>query len=163
MNKQELLDELERHKKAITELEDKLSKPEVKPMFPFEGDFFIVTHLGNIESKYGFYGNNYKALALQGRTFYTREEAEAFTKLERARAYYLERINEVNEGDNGFKKNGDNYIIEYDHESNITVYSWISPLQGNEACEYIRTREAAEQLINNPEFVEQFKIWKGVE
>lgn len=167
MNKQQAKEKLAELEQKATELRAIIDKPEVKPLFPRsweEGARFIVDNFGSVVELSSFSHNHLiENLALQGRTFYTSEEAEAFAKRERARAYCLERINEVNEGDNGFKKNGDNYIIDYDHDNGTVEYTWCDLDQGNEACEYIRTREAAEQLINDPEFVEQWKIWKGVE
>lgn len=163
------LDEYKRDARSILE-ESKAAKPTVKPLFPRsweEGALWLVSFTGEALPVDEF-GDVWlvRQAALQGRTFYTREAAEAFAKRERARRYCLERINEVNEvneGDNGFDEYGDNYIIEYEHENASVGYTWCNLDQGNEACEYIRTRAAAEQLINDPEFVENWKLWKGVE
>lgn len=142
---------------------------QVKPLFPKsweEGARFVEHTDGCIEEL--IEGDNFPnwvvALSRQGRTFYTHEEAEASAKRERARAYCLERINEVNEGDNGFDKNGQNYVIEIDHlDSGAIECIRHEFCQVVDAPEHIRKRKAAEQLISDPEFVENWKIWKGVE
>lgn len=167
MNKQDAIKKLAELEEKAAELRAIIDKPEVKPLFPTsweEGARAYVTENG---VDLGFFSpaddGIIKDLAIQGRTFYTKEAAEAFAKRERARAYCLERINEVNEGDNGFKAGKDNWFIEYRGASRRIVIDFLTHVQGQESSEYIRTMVAVKQLINDTEFVEQWKIWKGVE
>lgn len=168
MNKQQAKEKLVELEQQAAELRAIIDKPEVKPLFPKsweEGARAVVHSRGYAEEltedNHGFVW--VEDLAEQGRTFYTHERAVTFAKRERARAYCLERINEVNGGDNGFRRGLGNYSLDYDHISDELITFLIKSTQGVESSSYIRTEGAAEQLINDPEFVEQWKTWKGVE
>lgn len=167
MNKEQALEKVKVLEEELNKLRTIIDKPEVKPLFPRsceEGARFMVDNFGNVAELYEHSHNLLvENLATQGRTFYTREEAEAFAKRERAKVYCLERINEVNEGDNGYKYGSINYLISFNHHTEIVDFGEFINIQPQESNEYIRTEKAAEQLINDPEFVEQWKIWKGVE
>lgn len=101
--------------------------------------------------------------ARRGRTFHTCEEAEKFSAQERAQAYCLSRIHEVNKGDNGFKKGGDNYSF-YFHWAAIKLdFHWNIVAQSLPSDWYIRTEAAAKELQEDAEFVKNWKIANGVE
>lgn len=166
MNKQQAKEKLVELEQKVAELRAIIDKPTVKPLFPKsweEGVRFMVDNFGNVVELYEHsHSPLVESLALQGRTFYTREAAETFAKRERARAYCLERINEVNGGDNGYYKEVNNYFLYYNYIKKELIIDVDSSWQALVSNEYIRTEEAAEQLINDPEFVEQWKIWKEV-
>lgn len=167
MNKQQALEKLNALEREVAELRAIIEKSDVKPLFPEsfeEGAHFVVNSGGCIES---LCEDNHipewvEDFSEQGRTFYTREAAEAFIKRERARAYCLERINEVNEGDNGFNEGEANFHLKMNRRELYLTWSDTYILQTLPSSEYVRTEEGAEQLINDLDFVEQWKIWKGV-
>lgn len=136
----------------------------VKPLFPTkeQGAKYAVDSGGNIFEVLAAPSNTVASLAKQGRTFYTREDAEAFVIREQAKVYCLEAINRVNEGDNGFRSNYHNRIIFYCHHS-ARIESTYVDVHVAESSEYIRTEEGAQELIDDAKFVENFKIWKEVE
>ena len=138
---------------------------EVKPLFPTkeQGAKYFIYGDGIHKVSENMTSNSITFYAKQGRTFYTLEDAEEFLKREQAKVYCLEAINRVNKGDNGFKCGQPNYYFEYKpHTDYIDVYS-IESYQYLESNEYIRARKAAKELINDAEFVENWKVWKGVE
>lgn len=139
---------------------------EVKPLFPTkkQGAKYIVDIDGRIRHVNDFFncGDYSEYFAKQGRTFYTPEDAEAFVRREQAKTYCLEAINRVNEGDNGFKDDNDNYYIYFNINKGfgVAVQAVTKILELNE---YIRTEDAVQELLSDAEFVENWKIWKGVE
>lgn len=162
MDKQRAKEKLAELEQKAAELRAIIDEPEVKPLFPKsreEGARFYATDNGHADTMAHWDAEMILEVAKQGRTFYTSEEAEKFAKRERARAYCLERINEVNEGNNGFKA-GNSYELAWYHRQVELDCIHAASAQTPEALEYIRTKQAAEQLINDPEFVEQWKTWK---
>lgn len=140
---------------------------EVKPLFPTkeQGAKYIVDIDGRIRHVNDFFncGDYSEYFAKQGRTFYTQEDAELFVRREQAKTHCLEAINRVNGGDNGFKADNHNHHIDYKPQKNAIGVDSTATYLSLEPNEYIRTEEAAKELINDPEFVENWKIWKGVE
>ncbi len=167
ISREEATAELKELGARMKELEAIINKPIVKPLFPrsweegarffVQGDGIVVTITDNLSP------NITANYAKRGRTFRTMEDAGAFSINERAKQYCLERINEVNEGDNGFKCDSNNFFINYDHLDHKLQLGNDPYYQSSEASEYIRTLETANQLINDPEFVENWKIFKGGE
>ena len=137
---------------------------EVKPLFPNkeQGAKYAV-NLAGLAFEILLMPNNVELAALQGRTFYTQEDAELFVRREQAKTHCLEAINRVNKGDNGFKYREPNYVFMYDHNEDCIEFLKYLANQHSHLNEYIRTEEAAKELINDPEFVENWKCWKGVE
>lgn len=139
---------------------------EVKPLFPTkeQGAKYAVSANGNVFNINDSHDSELvELLVKQGRTFYTLEDAEAFVRREQSKVYCLEAINSVNEGDNGFRLYGHNFYIRCNLENKELDIVFSKSHQQSEPNEYIRTREAAQELINDPEFVEGWKIFKGVE
>jgi hypothetical protein len=138
---------------------DEPPEPEVKPLFPCEGGYYIALSDGRVIA---FSKDGQSVYSEIGRTSDTKEGAELIVTRDRARAYCLERINEVNEGNNGFVPFNNNYSIYWDSElkkplSNLYITSQHSPTE-----EYIRTGAGARKLLNNEEFMKNWKIWKGI-
>ena len=169
MNKLDAIKKLVELEEKAAELKAIIDKPEVKPLFPRSwevGARFAVDRMGSVfpvDYSHDLCGLAIHELAKQGRTFYTKEAAEAFTKRERARAYCLERINEANEGDNGFKPFEINYCLYWNAEKEFMGDFVPVVTHYMESNEYIRTKEAVDELVHDPQFVKQWKIWKGIE
>lgn len=80
-----------------------------------------------------------------------------------ARARVIEKINIANKGDNGFKFDGNNYHIylERNHENKSFKHLHLGCArgQGAEPMLYIRTKEAAQELLKNLEFCEDMRTY----
>ncbi|GAF77495.1 unnamed protein product [marine sediment metagenome] len=107
---------------------------EVKPVFP-KSDAWIV----DIDCVRGDCGQTLVSRAAEvGCSFYSYDEADQAVARDVARAYVIERINEANKGDNGFKVGEDNYFYEYSYESNSIDYGLSCDLQRLESDLYCR-------------------------
>lgn len=157
--------QIEEAKKIINETQGKLAELEIKlkeeqevtRLFPIDTGVLI-----NSRGERVTVGHSVKS-AKQGNTFYTSEELEKESLRREARAYCLEEIHRVNKGDDGFKKGGDNHLLSWEHYENRLGRWKFRSHQHAQAIEYIRTNEGREELMKSPEFVKNWKIWKGID
>lgn len=82
---------------------------------------------------------------------------------QKARARIIEKINIANKGDNGFKAGKPNHKIclEYDHENKNSKLSSCGNTRAQDAepMVYIRTWEAAQELLSDPEFCDDMRTY----
>jgi hypothetical protein len=139
-------------RKLLAELE-----PDVKPVFPDKVGFVLLcdghTDIPNFINKY---------TSLQGNTFETRLLAEEESTRREAQTRVREKINIANKGYNQFKVEGDNYYFEFNYRGNCIDVEDASLFQSESGWEYIRTREAANNLLKDKEFVADWLKMKGI-
>jgi len=137
-------------KKILKNLE-----PEIKPVFP-SGGYYISNEIGYMK-KFAS-----RAEELVGNSFYTQKAATQERRRLQAQTRVREKINIVNEGKNRFVKSTNNHYIFYNH-ANVKMYKDIEcDNQRLASWEYIRTHKAAKTLLDDKEFVKDWKLMKGI-
>lgn len=133
---------------------------EIKPVFggnhmcDFLGVAYNVNELLSDDAR--------KVATSAGLTFDSDELAIEDHERKKARKYVIEAINQANRGDNGFNRDIDNFLLEYNHigeKFDINSYVFV---QSNDDYEYIRTEAAAQELLKDDKFVNAYKLMKGI-
>jgi len=135
---------------------------EVKPVFPTEHCFVLSSH-GTKYADYNRRPSHSIVAANSGNTFDTIELAEQEDLRRQAQTRIREKINIANEGKNVFKVGAINYGLYYNYDSNKVLAALSPPsTQWLLSWEYIRTDQAAETLRDDKDFVEDWKLMKGI-
>jgi hypothetical protein len=104
-----------------------------------------------------------KDTSLQGNTFETRLLAEEESTRREAETRVREKINLANKGDNGFKVEGENWLIHYNNNKTDGLSAlWANYRQCGFCWEYIKTHEIAKELLKDKEFVADWLKMKGI-
>ena len=137
--------------RARTKIEELKKESEVKPVFPVGDDcaYYVSVTGPNQALKLGLSARNKTA-----QTY--------IIKWLEARAYVIEAINKANCGDNGFKIGEENNIINFNHETGELRRTDFSKFQIHENLLYIRSVDAALELLKNGVFVYAYKIMLGI-
>jgi len=134
---------------GLKELKETEESNIVKPVFP---DNSI------------WYACNQQFLAVDmGLAAYDIEGMELIERQLKARKFVIEAINVANwdHGGNGFIVGECNYLFNYDHDIGKFFY-YDSQRQLSETGLYLRGNALGEKLLNNPKFVENYKIMLGI-
>jgi hypothetical protein len=150
--------------KAFNDLVDEAKKKnEVKPVFPNRDNWDGIIY--GIESGVIdeiVWTDDVSKLLKYGLTFRTKEDAGKELKRQEARKYVIEAINKANKGDNGFNYGRGGYLLEYGHRSEKFIMFHYGNTQSGDDCEYIRTKEASENLLKDDIFIDAYKTMKGI-
>lgn len=156
------LEKLEQQLKDMQAEIERLKKADekVKPLFPSSNSYRVLGdgtyHLDDRLSANAGH-------ARQGNTAYTPNAAEKISLQQAARAYCLEAINQANRGDNGFKVDESNALHGWHHHEKKIMTDFEGSFQSEESGCYLRSGDEAERLQDNPEYVKNWKIAKGIE
>ena len=102
------------------------------------------------------------AYANQGNSFYSTSESDSEAKRRKAETRVKEKINEANQGDNGYKISGDNYYLYYDFRcKSVEVYRE-HKTQSGFGWEYFREDAPLDKLLKDKGFIKDWMIMKGM-
>jgi len=155
-----LQDQLAEAEAMVAAVRKQLEKEdEIKPIFPIKGIHYVL----HSDAAYSCTSTTTLPNARIGSTFYSTSAVIAETKRRQAEVRVREAINEANKGDNGFKKSGRNYFITYTIAAHIDelFIKDLTTTEGN-TWEAFREEGSARVLLNDFEFVDDWKLMKGI-
>ena len=153
MTNEELEQKVKRLEEQLTEvrielLERKADKKPYEVEVPEDiGDYYVLDGYGKVYSLEGFSMNYTRCQYERGLAFKTREEAEQFKK-EQILLFKLHKwAEEHNEGWTFHENNTFNFYVIYKNSDKKLDVSWCSSIQSFTKLPYFKSREIAEQFI----------------